>query len=134
MVTAVLCDWVMEVKQTHLQGEPSGDDLGLLHQAQRLARQASQSFTVVDQRLELRGPGVDGPLHAAPPPQRDPPQPHPAQQGQAPRRRGQGPEALRRGAETQQHRSQAHQPGHVPERGQDQRGQRDGPSDHHIQF
>lgn len=108
----------MDIKRAHLQGEPSVDDLGLLHQTQGFARQAGQSLAVVDQSLELRGPGMDGPLHAAQSPQRDPPQPHPAQQAQAPWGRSQRPEALRYRAETQQHCGQANQPRHVPERGE----------------
>lgn len=68
----------------HLQGETSGDDLGLLHQAQGFARQPRQSFSIVDQSLEMCGLGVDGSLHGAKSPERDPSQPHPAQQRQAP--------------------------------------------------
>lgn len=107
----------VDIKRAHLQGEPSGDDLGLLHQAQGFTRQTRQSLAVVDQSLELRGSGVDASLHAALFPQCGPSQPHPAQQGEAPRGGGQRPQALGDGAQTQQHCSHADQPRHVPEWG-----------------
>lgn len=67
----------------------------------------------MDERLEMRGLGVDGPLHGAKSPEHDPPQPHPAQQGHAPRESGQGPQAPC-GGQTQKHRCQADQPRRVP--------------------
>lgn len=73
-----------KVEGEHLQGETSGDDLGLLHQPQGFARQPSQSLSIVDQSLEMCGLGVDGSLHRAKSPEHDPSQPHPAQQCQAP--------------------------------------------------
>lgn len=61
-----------------LQGESSRDDLRLLHQSQSLAGHPRQRLAVVDQRAQLRGTGVDGPLGTAPPPQGR----RPAQRGQ----------------------------------------------------
>lgn len=109
--------WV-DIKRADLQGEPSGDDLGLLHQPQGFAWQAGQSFAVVDQSLELRCLDVYGSLHAPQSPQCDPPHTHPAQKGQAQRGCSQRPQAVRYGAETKQHCSQANQPRHVPKKGE----------------
>lgn len=70
----------VKVGREHLQGETSGDDLGLLHQAQGFAGQPSQSLSSVDESLEMCGLGVDVLLHGAKSPEHDPSQPHPAQQ------------------------------------------------------
>lgn len=104
------------MRRAHLQGEPSGDDLCLLHQAQGFPGQARQRLAVVDQRLQLGGLSVDGALHAALPPQRRAPQAQPAQQGQAPRGGRQGPQAVRGRAQAQQDGGQAQQARHVPEK------------------